>query len=71
MEERLDAAVADGELTREQADAILDAAEAGFLGGDRAGAFRGFGHHGHSDRFGGDGPPSVDVPEATATGDRA
>lgn len=71
LEERLDAAVADGELTREQADAILDAVEAGVLGGDRARAFRGFGHRGHGDWFGGDGPPPVDGPEGTATGDGA
>ena len=71
LEERLDAAVGDRELTREQADAILDAVEAGVLGGDRVRAFRGFGHRGHGDWFGGDGPPPVDVPGDTATGDRA
>ena len=35
LEQRLDDAVADGALTQEQADAILDAAEAGVLGGGR------------------------------------
>lgn len=43
LQERLDAAVAAGELTQEQADAIAEAAEAGVLGD---GAHRGFGRHG-------------------------
>lgn len=71
LEERLDEAVADRELTREQADAILDAAEAGVLGGDRLRGMRGFGHHGPRGWFGGDDVPSMDAPEDAAAGDRA
>jgi hypothetical protein len=41
LKERLDAAVAEGTLTQEQADAILAAAEAGVLGGGPGGP------HGH------------------------
>jgi hypothetical protein len=41
LKERLDAAVAEGTLTQEQADAILEAAEAGVLGGGPGG------HGGH------------------------
>ncbi len=43
LRERLDEAVADGDLTREQADVVADAAEAGVLG--REGR-RGFGQRG-------------------------
>jgi hypothetical protein len=47
LEERLNAAVEEGTLTREQADAILAAAEAGVLGGHgMPGGRRGPGHHG-------------------------
>lgn len=56
LQERLDAAVAAGELTREQADAIADAAEAGVL---RDGGHRGFGWHGGPGWHGG-GPPVGD-----------
>lgn len=47
LQERLDDAVANGDLTQEQADAILDAAEAGVLRGRRG---FGGGHHGHGFR---------------------
>ncbi|MER7456422.1 hypothetical protein [Micromonospora sp. NPDC126480] len=47
LKERLDRAVEDGRLTREQADAILAAAEAGVLGGPGGrGGHGGFGGHG-------------------------
>jgi hypothetical protein len=45
LADRLDAAVADGKLTRAQADAILEAAEQGVLPR--------FGRHGHGRGFGG------------------
>lgn len=41
LEERLDAAVEAGDLTREQADALLEAHEAGVLGGPGFGRHRG------------------------------
>lgn len=71
VEERLDEAVEAGELTREQADAILDAAEVGVLGGGRGPGMRGFGHHGPRGWFDGDGVPSMEAPEDAAAGDRA
>lgn len=47
LQERLDEAVANGDLTQDQADAILQGAEAGVLGGrDGRSGRRGFGHHG-------------------------
>ncbi|MEV0606479.1 hypothetical protein AB0I61_08945 [Polymorphospora rubra] len=39
LKERLDAAVEEGKLTREQADAIIAAGEAGVLGGGKGGGF--------------------------------
>jgi len=46
LKTRLDAAVADGKLTREQADAILKAAESGVLPGGPGMGGRGPGGHG-------------------------
>ena len=73
LEERLDAAVEDGSLTREQADAILEAHESGVIGGfGGPGSFRG--RHGPRGGFGGPGmgmaPPSADSSSNTgaATG---
>jgi hypothetical protein len=71
LEERLDDAAADGALTQEQADAILDAAGAGALGGGRGHGFGGFGQHGPGGWFGGDGGPFGAAPEDTSAGDRA
>jgi hypothetical protein len=59
LEERLDAAVEAGDLTREQADAFLDAHEAGVapLGrGDGQGQHGGDGRHGGGGRHGDVGP---------------
>ncbi|MFY1687028.1 hypothetical protein [Plantactinospora sp. WMMB782] len=61
LKERLDKAVADGKLTREQADAILAAAEAGVFpawgGGHRGGPMHGGPMHGGpADGTGSDGP---------------
>jgi hypothetical protein len=81
LEDRLDEAVAAGSLTREQADAILDAAEAGVLGDGRGHGLRGFGHHGPRGGFGdgapyGDGAPFGDeaptaAPQGTSLSDQA
>jgi hypothetical protein len=63
LRERLDAAVAAGELTREQADAIAEAGEAGVL---RDGDRRGFRRH---DGPGWHGGPPVGDDAAGAWGD--
>lgn len=60
IQQRLDEAVANGQLTQEQADAIAEAAEAGVLGrrgfrGDGQGRHR----HGHRGWFGGPGAPGA------------
>ena len=66
MEARLDAAVEDGTLSREQADAILEAREAGVIGGFGGRGHRGgfgqggFGHGGP----GGGGGPGMRLPDA-------
>ena len=66
LEERLDAAVADGSLTREQADAILEAQEPGALGGfGGRGHHRGFGSHGGA-RF---VPPAANSSAGTDAGE--
>lgn len=58
LQDQLDQAVADGELTQEQADAIIAAREAGALPlGGRGG--RG-GHGGHMGRHGGPGADGAD-----------
>jgi hypothetical protein len=65
---RLDAAVEAGQLTREQADAILEAAEAGVLGGHGFGGHHGRGHHGGFGRGGfGSTPDGEAAPDADAT----
>lgn len=66
LQERLDDAVAAGELTQDQADAIADAAEAGVLrrGGHGPRAFG----HGRPGWFGGDRTPSGDGVTDDATG---
>jgi hypothetical protein len=59
LQDRLDEAVTNGDLTQEQADAMAAAAEAGVLGGrDGHG-----GHHGRSG-MGGFGPPAGGAPDA-------
>lgn len=60
LKERLDQAVTDGKLTREQADAILAAVEAGVLPG-----WGGFGVGGH--RFGHGAPGLADQPGGART----
>jgi glycine/D-amino acid oxidase-like deaminating enzyme len=61
LKERLDQAVTDGELTQEQADAILEAAESGvFPGGGR-------GHHGPGGP-GGFGGPGAGASDGTVSG---
>jgi hypothetical protein len=60
LKERLDQAVEDGKLTREQADAILEAAEQGVLSGGR-----GFGGRDGHGRFGGFGPFGPESPGVT------
>jgi hypothetical protein len=63
LEERLDAAVEAGDLTREQADAILEAHEAGvapFGRGDGQGQHGGDGRHGDVGPHGGGGPHGGD-----------
>jgi len=63
LKERLDQAVKDGKLTREQADAILEATENGVLpGGPGRGGWRHW-HGGH----GPFGPDSPSVPESPST----
>jgi hypothetical protein len=73
LRERLDAAVADGQLTQEQADAILEAAEAGVLPDAPLGPGRALGRHGFG-LHGGPGEmhlwfdtPDDVTPEASAT----
>lgn len=71
LQERLDAAVADGSLTQEQADAILAASEAGVLGGTGGfGGGPGRGHGGFGGGFGGPGfapPADAEVPSESAS----
>jgi hypothetical protein len=68
LRERLDEAVAAGELTQDQADAIADAAEAGVLGrGGRGGHGPGGMGHGRPGWFGGDGMLSDDGVTEDAT----
>lgn len=62
LKERLDQAVSDGELTQEQADAILEAAESGVFPGARPG-----GHH-RSGGPGGWGGPGAGSPGAAVSG---
>lgn len=71
LEERLDAAVADGTLTREQADAILDAVGSGVLGRGGRRGHQGFGRGDRGGWFGGNGPRSPGLPEDPAPDDRA
>lgn len=65
MIERLDAAVADGALSQEQADAIAAAAEEGLLG-DLRPDHRRWGHAGWGAVGGPDGHPSASVPNDDA-----
>lgn len=69
IEERLDAAVEDGSLTREQADALREAAEEGVLGFGHRGGRRGPGHMG-PEGFEGFGPGDLDT-DATESSETA
>ena len=72
MRERLDEAVADGQLTQEPADAILEAMEAGVLPGGPLGPGRAFDGHGPG-RHGGMGVPHLwfDTPDDGSSEDTA